>query len=179
MNPRIETERLVLRPLTESDFAFLRALHLDREVMKYIAGGAERTEAQTRVSLEAGLRLALENPERGVWIAEEKATGTAVGNFLLRPPATGEKIEGTEIGYSLPRAHWGKGYATEAVRALAEYAFRALRAPRLVALVHPENDLSRKVLAKIGFQAIDHVFYVDPLTGARLPSELWELSKPN
>jgi RimJ/RimL family protein N-acetyltransferase len=55
-----------------------------------------------------------------------------------------------ELGYTLARDVWGRGYATELGRALIEYAFTELRVPRVVAQVEPANTASRHVLAKLG-----------------------------
>jgi ribosomal-protein-alanine N-acetyltransferase len=153
----------------------LRALHEDREVMRYIAGGAERSEAQTGASLDAGLRLAHENSGLGVWIAEEKASGTPVANILLRPPATAEPMVGLEIGYALPRAQWGKGFATEMVDRFVRYGFETLEATRILALVDPGHAVSRKVLEKAGFRRAGETKYRDPLTRRELVSDLLEI----
>ena len=55
-----------------------------------------------------------------------------------------------ELGYTLARSAWGRGYATELGGALVEYAFTVLRVPRVVAQVEPANTASRHVLAKLG-----------------------------
>jgi RimJ/RimL family protein N-acetyltransferase len=142
--------------------------------MRYIAGGAERTEAQTRASLDAGLRLAKENPGLGVWIALEKTTGAPVANILLRNPATAESVAGVEIGYALPKAYWGQGFAREMVARFVRYAFETLGAKRVVALIDPAHVASRKVLEKAGFRPAGETPYRDPLTGREIPSELFE-----
>ena len=57
-----------------------------------------------------------------------------------------------EIGYRLARAHWGQGYATEAVTAVRDYAFAALEMPRLIALIDPANTTSIRVAEKAGMR---------------------------
>ena len=71
-----------------------------------------------------------------------------VGDGGLHPlGGTGPDVE---LGYTLARAAWGKGYATELGRALVDYAFGVLRVPRVVAQVEPGNAASRHVLTKLG-----------------------------
>ena len=55
-----------------------------------------------------------------------------------------------EVGYTFARSAWGRGYGTEAARALVEHAFAALDALRVVAQVEPDNLASRHVLEKLG-----------------------------
>ena len=78
----------------------------------------------------------------------ERATGAVIGDGGLHP--MGGVGPDVELGYTLARAVWGRGYATELGRALIEYAFTELGVPRVVAQVEPANHASRKVLAKLG-----------------------------
>jgi RimJ/RimL family protein N-acetyltransferase len=55
------------------------------------------------------------------------------------------------LGYWIGRSHWGRGYATEAVAALADYAFRTYPQDRIGAGVFEDNPASRRVLEKLGF----------------------------
>ena len=57
-----------------------------------------------------------------------------------------------ELGYWLGVEHWGKGYATEALHAVIDYAFTDLGHPALTAAARVTNPLSRRVLEKCGFQ---------------------------
>ena len=80
---------------------------------------------------------------RGVgYLARRAARGGRAG--------AGGRGPDIELGYTLARAVWGRGYATELGRALLEHAFTALGAPRVVAQVEPENRASRHVLEKLG-----------------------------
>jgi RimJ/RimL family protein N-acetyltransferase len=55
------------------------------------------------------------------------------------------------MGFRLARPFWGRGFATEAVRASRDYAFSTSRLPKLVARVHPANVASIRVVQKAGF----------------------------
>ena len=172
----LETERLRLRPLQKSDYDFMRILHTDARVMKYIGSSLTRTEAQTHAGMDRALSLSQENPLLGAWIAELRDTGVPIGNLLVRKPATQEETEGLEIGFSFIPSHWGQGYATEASRGIIEYIARHFGAAmRVVALIDPANGASRRTLTKLGFVPAGESQYVDATTGAVLPTEILEL----
>jgi ribosomal-protein-alanine N-acetyltransferase len=78
----------------------------------------------------------------------ERETGALIGDGGLHP--LGGVGPDVELGYTLARSAWGRGYATELGRALIDYAFTVLRVPRVVAQVEPANAASRNVLAKLG-----------------------------
>lgn len=64
-----------------------------------------------------------------------------------------------EIGYRLARAAWGKGYATEAARAVCDYAFHMLKIKRLIAVIDPSNAASIRVAEKIGMRYAADVMF--------------------
>ena len=76
------------------------------------------------------------------------STGALIGDGGLHP--LGGVGPDVELGYTLARSAWGKGYATELGRALVQYAFETLGVARVVAQVEPANTASRHVLAKLG-----------------------------
>ena len=78
----------------------------------------------------------------------ERESGALIGDGGLHP--LGGQGPDVELGYTLARAAWGRGYATELGRALIDYAFDVLGAPRVVAQVEPANRGSRRVLEKLG-----------------------------
>jgi RimJ/RimL family protein N-acetyltransferase len=74
-----------------------------------------------------------------------------IGSAALKPlEDTGPEIE---VGYHLGRAHWGRGYATEAARGLLQHGFERLGLARIVAVVDPENTRSLAVVARLGMRA--------------------------
>jgi RimJ/RimL family protein N-acetyltransferase len=81
----------------------------------------------------------------------EREGGALVGDGGLHP--LGGEGPDVELGYTLARSAWGRGYATELGRVLIDYAFGELAAPRVVAQVEPANTASRHVLAKLGMTA--------------------------
>ncbi len=119
----------------------------DAEVMRF--GEGPRPAAWVR----GWLRDCLESYERrgyGPWAVVEKTGGHVIGYCgLFDYPAVNGRPE-IEIGYRLARAHWGQGYATEAVMAARDYAFTVLGLARLIALIDPANVASIRVAEKAG-----------------------------
>ena len=143
----LTTERLHLRPFTAADHDAIHAVYADPEVMRHVGHGAHRTMAETTNALRIyGEVLA----RRGYSFlaVTERDGGRLVGDGGLHP--LGGQGPDVELGYTLARAAWGRGYATELGRALIEHAFTELEAPRVVAQVEPANQGSRHVLEKLG-----------------------------
>jgi ribosomal-protein-alanine N-acetyltransferase len=69
----------------------------------------------------------------------------------------------TEVGFLLSPPHWGKGYATEAAQASLQFAFERLGQDHIIALVHPENLASRRVVQKCGMAQVEtiHLWGID------------------
>jgi len=113
------------------------------------------------------LRYHAESPGFGYWAVEEKATGRFVGWVHFRP-APGRPEDEPELGYRLERRAWGRGYATEASRAVLDKAFRDQGVRRVFAETMVVNAASRRVMEKCGLRQV-RVFYdayPDPIPGA-------------
>jgi RimJ/RimL family protein N-acetyltransferase len=82
----------------------------------------------------------------GNWILE--ADGRMVGRTGLWRPVG---WPGLEVGWTLAREAWGRGYATEAGRAAMEWAWSELRLPGLISVIRPENARSIRVAERLGF----------------------------
>jgi len=141
----LETERLILRRWREDDFEAYATLCADPEVMRYLGGKAfDRTEAWRHLAMMIGhwqLR------GYGLWAVEEKATGQFAGRIGFLNP---EGWPGFELGWTLKREFWGKGYATEGARRALEYAFKELDKQHVISLIHPENLSSIRVAERLG-----------------------------
>ncbi len=85
----------------------------------------------------------------GFWAVEWRATGEFLGEAGLQHL---EDTADVEVGYYLGRAAWGRGVATEAAHAAIRHGFEVLGLPRDVAVVRPENEGSKRVLAKLGLR---------------------------
>jgi RimJ/RimL family protein N-acetyltransferase len=89
------------------------------------------------------------------FVIERIADGDFVGMCLLfhfEPPS-----RRAEIGYTIARGHWARGYATEAVRGLVEYAFGTLDLNRVEADIDPRNAASARLLERVGFRREGHL----------------------
>ena len=145
----VETERLTLRHLQLTDVNPLMDIFGDAEVMHFGDG------VQTREWVNAWLRTCRENYRRygfGLYTVVERSTGDVIGYCgLYYYDDVNGQVE-IEIGYRLKRAAWGHGYATEAARAVRDFAFQTLHIRRLVALIDPDNVSSIRVAEKIGMR---------------------------
>jgi RimJ/RimL family protein N-acetyltransferase len=154
----LQTDRLVLRHVTEDDVDNLYELNGDRDVMWFLSGGepTPRDVVQDRV-IPFMLSFYQNSNGLGYWAAETKAaagTGSAgtdtagyfLGWFHLRPT----EDDSIDLGYRLRKAAWNKGYATEGSRALIRKCFTDLGVPRVVAHTMAVNLASRRVMEKCG-----------------------------
>ncbi len=144
----IETERLILRHLTMADLDALAALYADPEVRRYFPEGTQTYE-QTREELEWITDVYYGRYGYGLWATILKESGAFIGRCGLLPTEIGGRTE-VEVAYLLDKNYWGRGLATEAARAIVEYAFATLPVDRVLCIFEPENTASRRVAAKVG-----------------------------
>ncbi len=153
----VGTDRLVGTPLSVADRPWLDQLHRDPEVMAYF-GGIRVGEAQERW-VTNHLRM-FEEQGLGAWLFRERnADGIVdpkqlpVGRAALRPMSAEVGVDIMEIGYTVARAGWGRGLATEMAQAMVTLGFEHYGLTELGAIVHVDNAASQRVLAKVGFAA--------------------------
>ncbi|MBP7828362.1 MAG: GNAT family N-acetyltransferase [Kiritimatiellae bacterium] len=135
---------MILRAIKESD---ARAVHdayaSDPEATRFLAWRAHTTLGETKAFLRQARRTWRQGTEH-LWAVIVKRGGL-IGSAGIRP--CGPRIE---IGYVLGRAWWGRGYATEAARAMRAWAMKQPRVYRVWATCDVENKASARVLEKIG-----------------------------
>ncbi|MEP6637515.1 MAG: GNAT family N-acetyltransferase [Acidobacteriota bacterium] len=142
---QLESKRLLLRQWRESDFAPYAKLCADKDVMRYLGGKAlSRAEAWRHMAFLIGH---WELRSYGHFAVEEKASGNFIGRLGFLNP---EGWPGFEIGWTLAREAWGKGYATEGARVALEYAFADLDRAHVISLIHPDNQASMRVAERLG-----------------------------
>lgn len=146
--PRLETPRLLLRPLEASDVSVLVALWVDPDVMRYMGGPRDRERVSR--NLEEKLRTDSADPF-GFCSVVEKTSGRLIGECGLTPKEVDGQSE-VELVYLLAVDAWGHGYATEAACAMRDHALGPLRLRRLIALIDPENIASARVAEKVGMR---------------------------
>src|SRR5438270_8252591 len=142
----LETDRLTLRMLRESDLDAYAEMCADPEVMRYVGDGQPlaRPMAWRNLALMVG-HWSLRG--YGLWAAGEGASGALAGRVGFWNP---EGWPGFERGWMLRRASWGRGYATVGARAALRYAFTRLGQPHVISLIHPDNAASIRVAHRLG-----------------------------
>ena len=145
----LESERLRLRRFTDSDLEPFLAYRNDPEVARYQSWDS-CTEREATAMIEG---LKSQQPGTpGEWFQfaiECKKTGVLVGDCALKVEGDGRQAE---LGITLRREHQGKGYASEAVSRLLDYAFGDLGLHRVFAITDQENDSSFALLERLGMR---------------------------
>ena len=144
---QLTTDRLVIRSLQAEDAERLADIWSDADVTRYMDGSRNHAEVNRNVLAEAeeGDR----DPSDSLWPVIEKLNGRLVGHCGILKKEVDGKTE-RELVYVFARDTWAKGYATEAARALCQYAFDKLHLKCIIALIDPENVASAGVAKKAG-----------------------------
>lgn len=153
----LETKRLIINTPEASDFDNLYTLQSDADVMQYIGQGV-RTPAEVTSGLEKAI-LHYQKHGFSLGCVFEKETGAFVGRAGLIYLAYDDTQPNIEVGYALTKTAWQKGYATELARALIQWGFKHLSITKLVAVIHPKNERSRRVLEKANMQFVEHAYH--------------------
>lgn len=161
------TIRLGFRRWQEDDLPLALGLWGDYEVTRLIDARGQLTTKQVQERLIKEIATA---KEHGVqyWPIFLRETDEHIGCCGLRPYDLTKRIY--EIGFHIRSAHWRRGYAVEAARAVIAYAFDKLKAKALFAGHNPKNEAPRILLEKLGFRYTDDEYY--PPTGLEHPSYL-------
>lgn len=133
----IETERLVIRPLTADEVEQMFEQWVDPANDRLTFTPERPSDEQVRRWIE------------GTWGVWERGSGELVGDCSLH---FDEGFQEWELAYGFRRDRWGRGYATEAGEACVRYGFDVLGVSKIVADVDPENAASVHVLEKLGFR---------------------------
>lgn len=150
INLPLETQRLILRDLTKSDWQGVHNYASDPEVVRYLPFGPN-SEEDTKSFLQREIKSQRQQPRQHFTLAitlkdDKQFIGTC--RISITNP---EKLEG-DIGYCIGKEFWGQGYATEAARKLLNFGFQQLNLHRIFATSDPKNTLSMRILVKIGMR---------------------------
>lgn len=142
----LNTPRLRLRQLTQTDLDDYAAMCADAEVMRYVGDRVplSRDDAWRQLAMLVG-HWSLRG--YGMWAVEERASGKFIGRVGLHFP---EGWPDREVGWTLSRSYWGRGYAFEAAAAALRIAFEALNWPRAVSVIAPPNQPSIRLAERLG-----------------------------
>jgi RimJ/RimL family protein N-acetyltransferase len=144
-NLRLETERLILRPMLQTDLDALLLIFTDRKVM-----AAFDQDPFTREQMQGWLQRNLDHQNEfgyGLFSVLLKQTGELIGDCGLEQI---EDMGAAELGYDFRSDFWYRGYATEAAIAVQDYAFAVLHLPLLISLIRVGNLSSKRVAEKVG-----------------------------
>jgi RimJ/RimL family protein N-acetyltransferase len=145
LRPVLTTERLIMRDLTREDIPAIQSHWSDPRFQEKFP--PERLTPEHCLEIfEPEIRRLAEFPRTGHHWAIERE-GEMIGTMRL----SFERGGSGSVGYGLSAVHWGKGYATEAVREVVRYAFDECGLHRLQAFVFTPNEASKHVLRKCGF----------------------------
>jgi ribosomal-protein-alanine N-acetyltransferase len=147
--PVLSTARLRLRPFTHGDAAALFRVFSDEEVVRFWSVAAWTDIAQAEKMIEEAL-LAYREGGLSRYAIALADTDELIGICNLR--GFYEQNRRCELGYALGSAHWGRGFAFEALEALLGHAFSALDMNRIEADIDPRNDASARLLERLGFR---------------------------
>lgn len=145
----LETERLILRQLTQDDAEFIFELLNEPSWIQNIGDRNIRTLDDARAYIVKGPAASYEKNGFGLYVIVLKETNESIGMCgLIRR----EGLEDIDIGYALLPKFWSKGYAVEAAGAIKAYAKDVIGLKRIVAIVDPANEGSIRVLEKLGLR---------------------------
>lgn len=161
MNIFLETDRLILRKLTQDDLDNLVQLDSDPEVMRFINGGIATTrKAIANEFLPYATGYYKKSSDLGFWAIVERQNQEFVGWIFLRPEIDFKLLQQlnlaepnvVELGYRLRQQSWNKGYTTEVAQALIDRSFTDSDIHKISAWALTENKASTKVMKKVGLK---------------------------
>lgn len=157
----LQTTRLYLREMTDSDYKPLCSILQDREVMYAYEHAFSDTEVQEWLSNQ---QRRYEEDGFGLWAVILKKTDEMIGQCGLTVQQC-ENKKVVEIGYLFQKAYWHKGYATEAAIACKEYAFSYLELDEVYSIIRDSNISSQSVAKRNGMtkkgEIVKHYYHID------------------
>jgi RimJ/RimL family protein N-acetyltransferase len=163
----INTDRLVLRPVTMDDHDTVLTHWAAPDVRQFLFDGATLSAAEVAEAITDSVRD-FAAAGYGFWIIREQDGTGLIGTTGLRPLDD----VGLENFYSLVPGSWGKGYATEAAGAVVEYALGPLGLPEVLAEIDEGNAASAAVIKRLGMTPYEVVPGVlGPMTRYRRAAE--------
>ena len=178
LETEIETERLLLRVPRLEDAPGVVALVSDPVAMEFIGGVHPRAAADPGFVVRSWLErwddngcgpFSIVRRLDGRWLGRAGILVWDVRTWTQTTFASSSEHAQPELGWALAREHWGNGYATEAVRAVREWAYAELRPARLVSAIAPGNVRSERLAARLGATPAETVELFD-----NGPHVLWE-----
>lgn len=146
--PALTGARVLLRDWTDQDLAPFATLNADPDVMRHYPARLSRAQSD---AFAGRIRETLRRDGHGLWALEIPGVAQFAGYVGLAVPSfTAAFTPRHEIGWRLARAHWGHGYASEAARLAAGFAFQTLELAELVSFAAHTNIRSQRVMQRLG-----------------------------
>jgi RimJ/RimL family protein N-acetyltransferase len=140
----LKTERLIIRNFTENDFLDLHEYLSDPHTYIYEPGNP--------ITIEQSKKMCEERSRGNIFIAVELANEKKLIGHIYFNKMEPKEFNIFEIGYIFNKKYHGKGYATEAAKAIIEYGFAELKAHKIIAHCNPKNIASWKLLERAGMK---------------------------
>ena len=167
----LETARLNLREIQQTDYSDLAEILQDDETMLAYEGAFTNEEVQQWLDRQ---RERYTDDGFGLWAVILKETNKMIGQCgLSMQDANGKQV--LEIGYLLNRAYWHKGYASEAAIACKDYAFTKLNADEVFSIIRDTNTASQNVALRNGMVIVEH--FVKHYRGVDMPHYLFSVKR--
>jgi RimJ/RimL family protein N-acetyltransferase len=145
----LETERLILRHLSDIDAEFMLELLNDPSFIQNIGDRKIRSLDGAKVYIQNGPVASYAKNGFGLYLVALKGTGEPIGICgLIRR----DQLDDVDIGYAFLPKFWSKGYAIESAQATKQYAHDVVGLKRMVAITDPNNAGSIRVLEKLGMK---------------------------
>jgi RimJ/RimL family protein N-acetyltransferase len=142
----IETKRTILRLINEEHIDQVAELNSDPEVRKFFPDGTQ-TKAQTRQRIKEFMSF-FEKHGLPCFVIFDRLSNEFIGRCGFGPIETGE----IEVGYLIARKFWGKGYASEALKALLNWSKSHINADYIIAFAPLGHTASHRVMEKCGME---------------------------
>ena len=167
----LETERLTLREYAQDDFSDLASVISDAETMKYYV------KPYDEAGVQRWLDWSLGNYEKhgfGLWAIELKTTGEFIGDAgITLQPIDGEWLP--EVGYHINKKYWRRGFASEAAKAVRDWAFSNFEFDALYSYMASENIPSQATARSVGMTKLkEYSTENENLTVYKITREEWK-----
>jgi ribosomal-protein-alanine N-acetyltransferase len=143
----LRTPRLLLREWRDDDRGPFAAISADPAITAWLPGQANHTASDAWID---GMRRLQDEHGLGYWAVELPGEASLIGAIGMSRARNLPFAPAVEIGWRLARAYWGRGYATEAARAVIDDGFGRLGLAEIVAFTAPANRASRRVMERLG-----------------------------
>ncbi|HWH50896.1 MAG TPA: GNAT family N-acetyltransferase [Gemmatimonadaceae bacterium] len=167
----VQTQRLMLRHATADDAAFVLRLLNEPSFLRFIGDRGVRTLDDARGYITERFIGSYERHDFGMWVVERRDAPGPIGISGLVKRDT---LPEPDIGFAFLPEHWARGYALESALAVRDFAFRALRLPRLLAIADQDNAPSIRLLERLGMSLAER----RPLSEGASPVCVFGLEAP-